>query len=117
MKSDCKVKTQALEIIKPVNECTGRLSWVKVTQERTKSRRIAFLGIEGRRSREQTLTRQKGTFIITSFSTERKAIIRNRYNYLSSKIPKGKKDALKATTPQSKECRQKAQNWPNGYPK
>ena len=28
MKGDCKVQTLALEIITPLNECTGRLSWV-----------------------------------------------------------------------------------------
>ena len=39
-----------------------------------------------------------------------KAMIRNRYNYLTTsvKTPKGKKDALKATAPQSKHYKQKA---------
>ena len=55
--------------------------------------------------------------------TERKAMIKNRNNYLPfpSKTPKGKKDSLKATTPQSKCYKQKdkmiKKKWPNGYPK
>ena len=36
--------------------------------------------------------------------------------HLPSKTPKGKKDALKATAPQSKHYKQKAK-MPNGYPK
>ena len=45
------------------------------------------------------------------FQIERKAIIRNRYNYhntFRSKTQKGKKDALKVTAPQSNHCKQKA---------
>ena len=44
------------------------------------------------------------------FVANRKAMTRNPYNYLTSsaQTPKGKKDILKATTPQSKHYKQKA---------
>ena len=61
-------------------------------------------------------------------SLERKAMIWNWCNYLTSfrsKTPKGKKDALKTMARQSKHYQKKAKRtvyffskfWPNGYPK